>query len=337
MAIEANFNVYRPLLMAYSFENGDREKICTEVKKKLQATIPIIPLSEARVEMIIADLLDQLHRESYLLRRKLAKATENQVQFYVKQLKKRDKGEIPKAKVLQDWQNCLLGTVSTKDPKGERFCSYAEPLVSQMAARLQKKRPEELGGEIFKNVVEDIPAVSNSLWGEILIEACGFVPLLQEQLKPIQNQISSVVTSAVAPYRDSCHVPVDDIVVALFSKVGQEEERSLDRKKIKELLAKPSQPIPHLEKRLNEQIQLTADLTHRLLVEQVPQVALPWWLKWVPFKQGLTKAVIGENSTPIQELAEKLLSVLFSNPYVNVNRVQEVAARLLPRLDKAIK
>jgi hypothetical protein len=338
MTLKAHLERYGPWLYQYSFSQGDeREKSVQKVKDQLQLDIASIPISGQRFDTTVRKLLLQLHQEQFLLRnRLLASLQDESGSYYMQQIRQIDIDPKANAIVLDQWQK-LLGV-----EKGIAlaFCQYAQPLINAIAIRLRQKEKGERDGEVFRKVLDDVPAHPDVRWGEwvrqFVFKYDAYAPKTEAFLEkrrwlgPFKAKISETFTDGISPWRDSHIKLADQLVGFIASKLNIRKGCGVDPIKAKELLFDSTKPLPNPHSLLREEMETTAKLTYSLLIDQVaPQLApMPGLLRQMGgkrlaqevFKVGLT----GGDPSHINEWAQKVLKGMLENPYVLVNRLQHV-------------
>lgn len=365
MIIEADLKNYRPHLQAWSFgSEEDKAKAARHIKQLLNNALPMIPLSESRVQKNVEELLATLHKEQFLLRYHLeACLSEEKGAYYIKHIKKiaanqsapQDKDKAYKdavriqsnGKLLRSWELMVVGQSSSK------FNSYAQPLIESLASRFAEKKSHMLDKDAFRDTLDDVPQSPDERYGKWMFSFLQryhehYAPSTKQSLdkmeieKPLQKKISDVFTSVLDPVKNST---IDQLVALFLIKLGKEEKGQekipLDRDKVKKLLFVPNPPQPNLPALLSKEIETTATLTWQLLVNQVaPRFTskVPWL---VPFKGAIVqnevkKLLTGQDPSHIQKWLAGMLKDVFGSRYVNLNRLHKVVDKLNPQMDRVI-
>lgn len=365
MIIEADLKTYRPLLQAWSFgSNEEKGRAARQIKQLLNNALPMIPLSEARTQKNIEELLVKLHEEQFLLRNHLESClSDKKGEYFIKHIKKmvanqstpQDRDKAYKDAVRMESNRKLLGNwgLSVVGQSSSKFNAYAQPLIECLAARFAEKQPSALDKDVFRDTLDDIPQNSDGRYGKWMFSFIRsyhehYAPASKQSLgkleleKPLQKKISDVFTSVLDPVKNST---IDQIVALFLVKLGKEEKGQekipLDREKVKKLLFVPNPPQQNLPALLSKEIEITATLTWQLLVNQVAPRVTADKMRWMPFKGAIIqneikKILTGQDPSNIQNWLADMLKDVFGNRYVNLNRLHKVVDKLNPQLDRAI-
>lgn len=360
MIIEADMQTYRPLLRAWSFgSDEDKSRATRQIKQLLNKALPMIPLSDARTQKNVEELLATLHKEQFLLRNHLeaSLADEKKRDYFIKHIKKmvanqatpqdRDRAYKDAAriqsngKLLRSWELLVVGQGCNK------FNAYAQPVIEALASRFAEKKPSMLDKEVFRDTLDDIPQSPDDRYGKWMFTFIQryhdhYAPSTKQSLdkmdlaKPLQKKISDVFTSVLDPLKNST---IDQIVALFLIKLGKEEKGQekipLDREKVKKLLFVPNPQQQNLPALLSKEIETTATLTWQLLVNQVAPRFAPSMLGWYA-QSEIKKMLTGQDSSHIQKWMADMLKDVFGNRFVNLNRLHKVVDKLNPQIERAI-
>ena len=358
LTVDSDPRQFRPLLLRHAFAaDADRPALVAELRSKLYPLVSPIPLDEGRFNKAVDELLTLIQAEQALLCEKLEPSLATprgdflmkKIRTYISEKETPERQQRAKNKILANWQE-LIG----KSIPEETFRKYAEPLLGRIEVRWKQKNKEQESTlkdlpdlELVRQVIAGKPADVDARWGDL---TCNYIfqiaPVLKSMLgmvgwdKVLKLKISEAFTDVIDTYRKSPERSLDALVDFTLSRLGKQDGSGLDDAKIKKLLFASYTPVQNVPALLSQEVERVAQLTHKLLVQQLsPQIApLPTWL---PGRKAIAKKgasmITGQDPSYLQKCIHELLRSVFQNPYIIMDRLDRVVTATKPHLDRAIE